>query len=226
MGRSVAMSRLSFLNVLGRRNVYFSSSLIQSCPVSSKPYLEQASDFSLVPSDSSPSPSTSGPASIEKTGLGTAAAARREYEKQTALLRKKYAAELAEKQKRVQKDEELVRARIAELKAHRLQLKKEKAAARAIEVEEENRILQEHLKEQRAINVTARNKLEARQGLIRHKRMMAIRRQSSMWIEEKDLERRILEAMSNPFHLRGYLEGSVGSEPLDRDDSYYEPEDV
>lgn len=78
-------------------------------------------------------------------------------------------------------------------------------------------------KEQRATNVTARNKLEARQGLIRHKRMVAIRRQSSMWIEEKDLERRILEAMSNPFHLRGYLQGA---ERLDRDESYYETEDV
>ncbi|BBN19544.1 hypothetical protein MPTK1_8g11570 [Marchantia polymorpha subsp. ruderalis] len=223
MGRSVALSRLSLLNVLGRRNVYFSSSLIQSCPGSSEPYLEQASHFSSVASDSSPSPSTSGPASIEKTALGSAAAARREYEKQTALLRKKYAAELAEKKKREQKDEEIVRARISELKADRLQLKKEKAAARAIEVEEENRILQAHLKEQRATNVTARNKLEARQGLIRHKRMVAIRRQSSMWIEEKDLERRILEAMSNPFHLRGYLQGA---ERLDRDESYYETEDV
>ncbi|OAE22811.1 hypothetical protein AXG93_496s1060 [Marchantia polymorpha subsp. ruderalis] len=145
MGRSVALSRLSLLNVLGRRNVYFSSSLIQSCPGSSEPYLEQASHFSSVASDSSPSPSTSGPASIEKTALGSAAAARREYEKQTALLRKKYAAELAEKKKREQKDEEIVRARISELKADRLQLKKEKAAARAIEVEEENRILQAHL---------------------------------------------------------------------------------
>lgn len=77
-------------------------------------------------------------------------------------------------------------------------------------------------KEQRSINVTARNKLDARQGLIRHKRVMAIRRQSSMWIEEKDLERRILEAMSNPFHLRG----SVGSEPMDRDDSYYEADEA
>ncbi|KAL2609821.1 hypothetical protein R1flu_028394 [Riccia fluitans] len=181
---------------------------------------KNAAHFSSKSSDLAPSASHS--ASVEKASLETAAAARREYEKQTSILRKKYAAELAEKQKRERKDEELVRARTAELKAERLRLKKERSAARAIEVEEENRILQEYLKEQRVNSVKARNKLEARQGLIRHKRMMAVRRQSSMWIEEKDLERRILEAISNPFHLRG----SVGMEPVDRDDSYYEADDA
>ncbi|KAL3675538.1 hypothetical protein R1sor_025486 [Riccia sorocarpa] len=268
MVRSLGLSRLSLGSGLVRRQLGFP---IQCGPVLAGSPAENVAHFSAKSSDLAPP--ASHPGALEKATLDTAAAARREYEKQTANLRKQYAAELAEKQKREQKDEELVRARTAELKAERLRLKQERSAARAIEVQEENRLLQEYQhklivvedtwklqvyvprfhicdkldytlcmervkrilsnipvdvfvllaeKEQRAINVKARNKLEARQGLIRHKRMLAVRRQSSMWIEERDLERRILEAISNPFHLRG----SVSMGAVDRDDSYYEADEV
>lgn len=42
----------------------------------------------------------------------------------------------------------------------------------------------------------------------------AVRQQSSMWIEEKDLERRILDALVDPFYLSGSYALPDRDEPM------------
>lgn len=66
---------------------------------------------------------------------------RREYEKQIAELRKKYAAEEERKRKEKEMVERITRERIVVEKEKRLVLKKERSQIRAVEVEQEQRSL-------------------------------------------------------------------------------------
>ncbi|CAM6085882.1 unnamed protein product [Calypogeia fissa] len=215
MGRSVVFARFLHQNPRWGK---FPSVVSQQVL---KPYFS-SSGFSQTSSPFSSTAPTSANDVSEEDRLKSLADLRRKYEEQTSVLRKKYAADILEKRLQKQKIEEEWRKEIDEQKAVRAIAKKERAAARAIEVAEEEKELQAYLKEQREESARQRARVEGREGYIRFKRMEAVRRQSSMWIEPKDLERRILEAIANPYHLAG----SVGLEPLDRDDSYYEADEA
>jgi hypothetical protein len=72
-------------------------------------------------------------------------------------------------------------------------------AGRSQEKQREQKAAYRQWKEKRLVRVRAREK-------------ESIRQQSSSWIEEKDLERRIVDALVDPF----YLSGSWAASP-DRD---------
>ncbi|KAG0610946.1 hypothetical protein M758_7G102700 [Ceratodon purpureus] len=128
---------------------------------------------------------------------------RREYEKQMSELRKKYAAERERKEKEKRQVELVTRERIEAEKVKRLALKKEKSAIRAVEVAEEMKALRARLEEERKARAARRHFREKRFLRLVAKEKDSVRNQSSTWIEEKDLERRILDALVDPFYLSG-----------------------
>lgn len=128
---------------------------------------------------------------------------RREYEKQISELRKKYAAEEERKRKEKRQVEVVMRERIAVEKEKRLVIKKEKAQIRAVEVAEEMKILRTRLEEERKAKAARLQFREKRQLRLVAKEKEGVRQQSAIWIEEKDLERRILDALVDPFYLSG-----------------------
>ncbi|CAK9261415.1 unnamed protein product [Sphagnum jensenii] len=161
--------------------------------------------------------SSSSSSSVFRKGSGTVvgrslALYRREYDRQIAELRKKYAAEQERKKREEMQVKKLERERIMLEKAQRLVIKKQQAEIRAREVEEEAKALRLTLEKQREQKAAYRQWKEKRLVRIRAREKESIRQQSSSWIEEKDLERRIVDALVDPF----YLSGSWAASP-DRD---------
>jgi hypothetical protein len=128
---------------------------------------------------------------------------RRDYEKQISELRKKFAADEERKRKEKRQVELITRERIVVEKEKRLVLKKEKSQIRAVEVAEEMQSLRAKLEEERKARAARRQFREKRFLRMIAKEKEGVRQQSSMWIEEKDLERRILDALVDPFYLSG-----------------------
>ncbi|CAM6035294.1 unnamed protein product [Sphagnum compactum] len=160
---------------------------------------------------------SSSSSSVFREGSGTVvgrslALYRREYDRQIAELRKKYAAEQERKKREEMQVKKLERERIMLEKAQRLVIKKQQAEIRAREVEEEAKALRLTLEKQREQKAAYRQWKEKRLVRIRAREKESIRQQSSSWIEEKDLERRIVDALVDPF----YLSGSWAASP-DRD---------
>ncbi|CAK9203194.1 unnamed protein product [Sphagnum troendelagicum] len=160
---------------------------------------------------------SSSSSSVFRKGSGTVvgrslALYRREYDRQIAELRKKYAAEQERKKREEMQVKKLERERIMLEKAQRLVIKKQQAEIRAREVEEEAKALRLTLEKQREQKAAYRQWKEKRLVRIRAREKESIRQQSSSWIEEKDLERRIVDALVDPF----YLSGSWAASP-DRD---------
>ncbi|CAK9863816.1 unnamed protein product [Sphagnum jensenii] len=174
----------------------------------------ESSSGSAVSGESRRSSSSS---SVFRKGSGTVvgrslALYRREYDRQIAELRKKYAAEQERKKREEMQVKKLERERIMLEKAQRLVIKKQQAEIRAREVEEEAKALRLTLEKQREQKAAYRQWKEKRLVRIRAREKESIRQQSSSWIEEKDLERRIVDALVDPF----YLSGSWAASP-DRD---------
>jgi len=128
---------------------------------------------------------------------------RREYEKQMSELRKKFAAEEERKRKEKRQVELITRERILVEKEKRLVIKKERSEIRALEVVEESKSLQARLEEERKAKAARRQFREKKFLRLVEKQKQTVRQQSSLWIEEKDLERRILDALVDPFYLSG-----------------------
>lgn len=139
---------------------------------------------------------------------------RREYEKQMSDLRKKFTADEERRKKEKRQMELITRERIMVEKEKRLALKKEKSQIRAVEVAEEMKALRARLEEERKSRAARRQFREKRLLRLISKEKEAVRQQSSMWIEEKDLERRILDALVDPFYLSGSYALPDRDEPM------------
>ncbi|KAH7282247.1 hypothetical protein KP509_35G021400 [Ceratopteris richardii] len=126
---------------------------------------------------------------------------RLQYKKKVAAVRKQYILEMAEKRAAKETQDKKQKEEIQRAKEERLRLKKERSAKRAIEVAEENRILQEQLAKEREERRAYRRMMDRQLEEWRQMERDLIRQESGKWIDEKDLESRIVEAYQNPIDL-------------------------
>eukprot|EP00897_Mesotaenium_endlicherianum_P005368 jgi/Mesen1/485/ME001024S10725 len=137
----------------------------------------------------------------DKNATNDFAARKREYAKQISELRKKYAADQAEKNRLLGREAKERLDEQARMKAARLITKKEQARVRALEAVETDRAFKAVKAVEREEKANRRRAREEQQGLKKSEALVALKGTSSHWIEEPEFERRVLEAMADQYYL-------------------------
>lgn len=166
-----------------------------------RPYIDQlreslrAKYFSNQPVAKARPLSRSYPSKLGLEGM------RVKYEKRVSSIRKTYARQLEKKKTAKAKYDMKQREEILLAKEERLRLKKEKSAQRALEVQNEMQLLQAKLARERAERALRHKEKDKKLEERRQKEIDLIRQQSGTWIEEKDLEVRIIQALVHSIDL-------------------------
>lgn len=124
-----------------------------------------------------------------------------QYKQRVSSVRKQYQAEMERRKAAKATHDKKQREQLQLAKEARLRLKKERSAQRALEVEEEKRVLQEQLAKERAERQVYRKLMDLKVEDRRQRKRDVIRQQSGTWVNEKDLEERIVEAIARPMNL-------------------------
>eukprot|EP00249_Psilotum_nudum_P006754 c20027_g2_i1 orf=286-981(+) len=126
---------------------------------------------------------------------------RKSYANEVSSLRKKYFAEMEAQRKEKARLDAVRLLEIQKAKKLRLEQKKERSEIRAREVEEERQILQAELAKERAEKAEHRKAREQKLEERRQKERDIIRQSSAHWIEEDQLELRVIRAILSPVQL-------------------------
>lgn len=120
---------------------------------------------------------------------------RKNYEKEVKELRKRYFYEMEAKrlEDQVKHEAELERIRVA--REERKAAKRERSQLLAAQRQQQAEELRELLRKERAKKAEIRMRREKSHEQKRAKEQELIRKKSSLWIDEKDLDRRIVEAI-------------------------------
>eukprot|EP01018_Ginkgo_biloba_P030833 Gb_14951 [translate_table: standard] len=120
---------------------------------------------------------------------------RKDYDKQVKELRKKYWNELEAQRLEEQAKEEAKRERIRLAKEERKASKRQESEMRALERQKQEEEFREMLHKERVERAESRKQKEEALEQRRAKEKDLLHHKSSLWIDEKDLDRRILEAI-------------------------------